>query len=332
MVAKYALGIDLGGTNIKVAVVDGDGHIIQKDSIPTGVEHGPEAVMDNMARVALEAIDLAGMAKSDFIGIGIGSPGPLSHRKGIIYKAANLHGWQNVALPAGISRRTGMRSTLDNDANAAAFGEFWAGAGRGVRDMVMLTLGTGVGSGVIHNGEMVRGHFENAGELGHMIVVPGGRACGCGQAGCLEQYASAANVGRRVMEEIQRGVDSSLAASVGAGTIGSAEVCAAAQAGDALSIRIWDEACYYLAIGCVNIQHAFNPARIVLAGGMSKAGAFLTDGVQKHFVALRWNLLDDFPEIAIAELGNDAGVVGAARLAWEAESCGQWNHGEPKVD
>jgi glucokinase len=321
MAGKYAIGIDLGGTNVKVALVTAVGEIVFKVAAPTGAERGPGPVMDDMARLAREGIAGAKVSPPEVVGIGIGSPGPLTHREGMIYKAANLPGWVNVKLAAGIAQRTGLRTVLDNDANAAAFGEFWNGAGRGTRDMVMLTLGTGVGSGVILDGAIVRGHFDNAGELGHMIVVP----CGCGQHGCLEQYASSSGVGRRVVDEIRAGAVSSLEATMRAGeTIGSAEVAAAAKAGDRLAMRIWDEACYYLAIGCVNIQHAFNPAKIVLAGGMSKAGAFVVDAVKRHYAALKWKLLDDIPEIAIAELGNDAGVVGAAGIAWHCEQHGQW--------
>ncbi|HEY3244617.1 MAG TPA: ROK family protein [Phycisphaerae bacterium] len=327
MPAKYAVGIDLGGTNIKVALVTTVGEIVSKLSAPTGAERGPDAVMDDMARLAQEAIAGARASPTDVVGAGIGSPGPLTHREGMIYKAANLPGFVNVRLAAGIAQRTGLRAVLDNDANAAAFGEFWNGAGRGCRDMVMLTLGTGVGSGVIVDGALVRGHFDNAGELGHMIVQPGGRLCGCGQHGCLEQYASSAGVGRRVADEVRAGASSSLEPMVRAGAvIGGSEVAAAAKSGDPLALRIWDEACYYLAIGCVNIQHAFNPAKVVLAGGMSKAGAFLVEAVKKHYMALRWKLLDDIPEIAIAELGNDAGVVGAAGIAWECERRGLWRN------
>jgi glucokinase len=183
----------------------------------------------------------------------------------------------------------------------------------------MLTLGTGVGAGVVLNGRVWHGHFENAGEIGHTIVARNGLPCTCGQRGCLEQYSSAGAVARRVVTAIRNGVQSQLDDAVMAGDpVDAARVAECARNGDPLCLRIWDEACLYLSIACVNIQHAFNPARIVLGGGMSRAGGFLLDPVIDHFSRQRWFLHDDFPTIALAELGYDAGIIGAAGLVWQA--------------
>jgi glucokinase len=182
---------------------------------------------------------------------------------------------------------------------------------------VVLTLGTGIGAGVVTDGKILHGHFENAAELGHMIVECNGVPCACGQRGCLEAYASASAVARRARSALDGKEQSSLTARVEQGGALSAEdVVAAAKSGDQLSLRIWNETCRYLAVGCINIQHAFNPQRIALGGGMARAGAFLLDGVRRYVRDLTWKLHDDVPEIVLAELGYDAGIIGAAALAW----------------
>jgi glucokinase len=322
---QYAVGVDLGGTNVRTALVSRQGRIRCAEARRSDLSRGPAALMDEMAELVQRVIEQGAAAPDGVVGIGVGSPGPLSPSRGLVFKAANLPGWKNVELRRGITERTGRPTIIDNDANLAAYGEFWAGAGKGADNIVMLTLGTGIGAGVVINGELLHGHFENAAELGHTIVVPNGRVCSCGQRGCLEQYASASSVARRVVEGIKNGESSILAGMVARNEpFGSRKVVEAAQDGDALASRIWDEACYFLAIACANIQHAFNPQRIVLSGGMSKAGSFLTELVQKHFELLSWNLHDDFPEIAVAELGDDAGVIGAAGWAWKAADEGRW--------
>jgi glucokinase len=325
MSAELAVGVDLGGTTVRVALVDPEGQLKYDRAYASQVDRGPYPVIDDMAAWIQEAIDAIGVSRDELVGVGIGSPGPLSARQGIVYKAANLPGWVDVPLRQAMQERTGLPVVIDNDGNLAAYGEYWAGAGRGSDDMVMLTLGTGVGAGVVIEGEIFHGHFENAAELGHMIVVPNGRLCTCGQRGCLEQYASAGNVGKRLEEAVRDGETSILAGPVEKGEdIGSKEVVIAAREGDELAARIWDEACFFLAVACVNIQHAFNPERIVMAGGMSKAGAFLTDLVRNHFELLTWQLCDDVPDIRIAILGDDAGVIGAAGWAWKAERQHRW--------
>ena len=319
MTDKLAIGLDLGGTNITAALVAATGEIVKLLNRRTHASRGPEPVIQDMVEMVAQLIASRGITRDDIVGLGVGAPGPLSHRDGIIYSAANLPGWKNVRIQRGLLERTGLPTVLDNDANAAAFAEYWVGAGKGTREMVTLTLGTGIGSGVILNGEILRGHFENAAELGHLIVRAGGRPCSCGQRGCLEQYASPGNLAKHCIEQLRQGEASSLADVLERdGTFGARAIAEAAQAGDELALRLWDEACHYIAIGCVNIQHAFNPQLLVLAGGMTKAGDFLLARVQRQVKELCWNLLDDAPAITISVLGNDAGVIGAAGLAWAA--------------
>lgn len=325
MARRCFVGIDLGGTNVKGGVVDDERRVLCKVSIRTQAEHGPDHVIERMAGLVDRVIAKANLTKSDIEAVGIGSPGSMSHTHGIIIRPPNLPGWVNVPLRDRIKEMTGLPTTLENDANAAAWGEFWAGAGRGTRHMVMFTLGTGVGGGIITDGRLMRGHFDNAAELGHTIVVPGGRRCGCGQLGCLEAYASASYTARRATEAIQSGEASALATALEAkGEITSEDVVNAAAAGDALAARIFDETCYYLAIACVNVQHATNPERILMAGGMIAAGEdALLKPIRKKAAELTWKAADDLPTIMFATLGNDAGLIGAAGAAWLAREEGE---------
>ncbi|MEK7710976.1 MAG: ROK family protein [Planctomycetota bacterium] len=343
---RLAVGIDLGGTNLKAALVDREGRVVAEISCPTQAEQGPDHVIDRIVALAAELSDRAGVNHSEIVGAGIGSPGPMNLEKGTIIKAANLPGWKNVPLRDRLRDRLNCRVILENDANAAAYGEYWVGAGRDNPDFVLLTLGTGVGCGVVLNGEILHGHFDNAAELGHMIVVLNGLECPCGQRGCLEQYASASAVTRRVADAIraasgsERSVASGLVPGATVGQVSDLPISSVgcvpdapsflpqtpaidarivaehAARGDPLCCKVWDEACLYLAIACITIQHAYNPATVALGGGMSEAGDFLLEPVRRHLRAQRWNLHDDVPQVVLSKLGLDAGVIGAAGLAW----------------
>lgn len=316
MAATHTLGIDLGGTNIKGGVCDADGRLIATDSVETQAHAGFDHVFRRIVGLVERLPAGAGLGRERILGVGIGAPGPMSHSRGMILNAPNLPGWENIPLRDRLSDAVGLRVSLENDANAAAFGEFVAGAGQDVQTMVMVTLGTGIGGGVILDGRLWRGHFDNAGEIGHAIVVPGGRACPCGKLGCLERYASANAVGERLIEAVKAGGESALAAKVAAGaSITSRDVLDQRRNGDALAARIWDETCYYLAIGCINIQHHFNPQRIVLAGGLINAGDELLAPLRDQYRRLAWKMCDDFPEIVFAQVGTDAGTIGAGALA-----------------
>ncbi len=325
MAQCYYVGVDLGGTNIKAGLLDAQTQVLSRLSVPTEIERGREQITANIITAAERSITEAGVKRDEVAGIGIGSPGPMSHRQGLIINPGNLTCLQNLPIRDIVSQRTGIKTTLENDANAAAFGEFWAGAGRGVRDLVMFTLGTGVGGGVITDGRLLRGHFENGGELGHIVVNPRGRKCSCAQLGCVEAYSSAYNLARYAEELIAAGRPSRLKPLVDAGELLKAEhIVEAAQAGDELARQVWDEACYYLAVTIVTMQHVTNPERVVLAGGLIAAGDFLLEPIRRHFRALTWNLLEDFPDIQFAALGNDAGFIGAAGCAWEAHRLNEW--------
>jgi glucokinase len=319
MDSKLAVGIDLGGTNIKSAMVTANGEIALHRSRPTLSERGPNPVLDDMVEMVDELVKAAGVPRDNVVGLGLGSPGPLSHRDGVIYKAANLPGWKDVRVRRYLLEHTGLPSVLDNDANAAAFGEFWVGAGKGKRDIAVLTLGTGIGAGAVLGGEVLRGHFENASEIGHLIVHVDGKPCSCGQLGCLEAYASPGNLAHEMTEMIRGGQASSLAEVLDKqGTLETRDIAEACRDGDELATEMWDRACKFIAVGCINIQHAYNVETLVLGGGMANAGALLLDNVRRFHREMAWRLVDDAPEIVISKLGHDAGVIGAAGLAWAA--------------
>jgi glucokinase len=310
---NLAIGVDLGGTAIKAGLLDFRGTVLHTMAIPTEADRGVNHVVARLTDV-IKDLHVAAQGLARHVqGVGLGVPGTLSRERGLVISPPNLPGWKNVPIVERLSAATGMTIWLDNDANNAALGELRCGAGRGVQDMVMLTLGTGIGGGIILGGKLWRGAFENAGELGHMIVQAGGRRCGCGQLGCLEALASATGTVMTAQELLSKGKASSLQCILGSGRkIESADIVKAADAGDAVAREAWMQTCRYLAVACVNIHHILNPQRIVLAGGMSSAGASLLAPVKKAILELGSKMLGDPPEIRLAELGNDAGFIGSA--------------------
>ncbi len=309
---QLTIGVDIGGTNIKAGVVDASGQIVARRSIETEADQGFEHVF---ARLTALIADLARDLPRAGLKVGVGVPGPMSHALGMIWSAPNLKGWVNIPLRERLRRATELPISIENDANAAAYGEYIAGAGRG-RDMVALTLGTGIGGGVICGGKLWRGWKDTAGEVGHLIMVVEGRKCPCGQRGCLERYSSASAIAERLVEHIQTGSESALAPRIANGEeIDSQIVAQAAREGDRLAQRIWDEACRYLAVACVGLQHLLNPQVLVLAGGLIAAGDQLLLPVREHFRRQSWKIAQDSPDIELATLAGDAGVIGAAALA-----------------
>jgi len=323
----HYIGLDLGGTNIKAGVVDERANVLAHASCPTDADRGPSHVVDAMARLAQDVTKRAQLDFKQVRAIGIGAPGPLDFDAGTVKASPNLPGWKDVPLRDHLTKVTGRPTVLENDANAAAFGEFWAGAGRdpNIRNLVMLTLGTGIGTGVVIDGKVLHGAYGLGGEGGHMIVQPNGRPCGCGQRGCLEAYASASHTLRRTVEAIEAGQSTSLRDiyNRGSSELTSRDVFEAAKAGDTLATLIVDETVLYLGIGCVNACRWFDPQMIVFAGGMIHAGDFLFDKVRETFKAQSWRVAQDKVQIVPAQLGNDAGFIGAAAVAWDADRDGR---------
>ncbi len=313
MIDELIIGLDLGGTFIKAVLIDCDGGLRSEAAVETQAAQGPEYVIGRLHHAAREVCDRAGCNMDAVLGVGLGSPGPLSADLAVVIKSANLPGWENVSLRDRIADLTGRPVAMTNDANAATYGEFWLGAGRGAQHICMLTLGTGIGGGVIVGGELLHGHFGNAGELGHLVVAPGGARCRCGQRGCLEPIASSSYLVEKATREARRGASSALAAVLDSKReIEVPDLLTCARQGDSVSQGLWADACAAIAAGGVLMHHAFNPQYIVLGGGMAAAGDALLEPVRREFAELTWKLADDKPEIVRASLGGNAGAIGAA--------------------
>lgn len=315
--SRYCIGVDFGGTSIKFGWLDDQQRRSEISQLPTPREGG-QAVVAQICAGVEELIEREGLDRDAIAGVGIGSPGPLDIENGVLMDTPNIPGMKGLRLRDDVAERVKLPATLENDANVAAYAEFIVGAGRESREMVMLTLGTGVGSGVVHGGEIIHGAHGIGGELGHLIVHPGGRPCGCGQRGCLEQYCSAANLGRNASERLAETDAPSILRDLadGDGRVTARDVAQAAGEGDELAVELWDASCRYLGIACINICRVFDPDRIVLAGGMTNAGDMLIDSVRRHVAELNWSLAPQNTEICIAALGADAGAIGAAGVAW----------------
>jgi glucokinase len=344
MPAVY-LGLDLGGTNIKAGVVDGSGKIVATVSVPTG-RSGRDLtsglVIERMITAGNQAIEKAGVRRENVAAAGVLSPGQASLERGIVFRSANLPLWRNVPLRARVSAGLGMPAVLENDANAAAYGEWWVGAGsrraRGkteihllqsgqpLQNLFMFTLGTGVGGGLIYQGRVVRGAHDFATEVGHMVMIPrelGGEKCGCGQYGCLERYCSAKYSAGRATRMLVESKKLRKKSSLGKvfkekGVIHSEDIVAHAKAGDAFALECWHETCRILALACINVCHMVDPQMIVIGGGMSRAGRYLLDLVIRYYHGQWWKMTKPTAKIVLAKLGNDAGVIGAAGVAREA--------------
>lgn len=322
---KYYVGIDLGGTNIKAGLVDQDGRVLSKLSIPTEASGGPDVVIERMCRAGQEAIDKAQITKEHIRAIGIGAPGSLDHKSGVILEPPNLPGWHNVPVRDRIFDHFKIPATLENDGNAAGWGEFWVGAGKNADSLVIFTLGTGIGGGIVYDGKFVRGHFDNGAEIGHMIVEPGGRPCGCGQRGCFESNASASHIAKIALEAIEAGAESSMKQIIDQdGEITSELILKHKLQGDKLAGEIWNDTCRYIAIASINMAHIMNTELIVLAGGMIYAGEHLLEPVREFYEQLRGPVFGQtYARIVLAELGNDAGFIGAAGAANLADQLGE---------
>ena len=310
------VGIDLGGTNIKIGCFDSGLNLLCKTSTPTDADMGPEAVVEKMAEAVEQLVAEAGSGLQDVCAAGIGSPGPARYSKGIIVNATNMPKFKNVPLRQMLSERLGKPVVLENDANAACWGEYVLGAGKGVEDMAFFTLGTGIGGGIITNGELVHGWDDNGAELGHMIVYPDGRKCACGQRGCAEAYASATSTAKRATEAIEAGAESSLKEVLEEKSeITSKDVYEHLAGGDELAKEITDKTAEVLGILCINVLHAAEPKRLVFAGGMIAAGNVLLNRIRDYFDEHIWALKKETVEICFATLGEDVGIIGAAALA-----------------
>jgi glucokinase len=315
---QYIVGVDLGGTNIVAGAmtVDGTRHFSMR-SIPTNSSVGDEGVAERIVglvqSVILDTIEQSDARRNDFIGIGIGAPGPLDRERGIVLVAPNL-GWKDFPLRERISTKLNLPTTLDNDANCATFGEWWQGAARGGTDVIGLTIGTGIGGGLILNGALYHGASDMAGEIGHTTIDLNGRHCKCGNYGCLEAYASAPAIATRAREVLVREEgESSIPAMVNGNfdAITAQIVYDAAKAGDPIASEIVRDTARYLGAGVANLLNIFNPDTVVIAGGVTAAGDALFVPLRAEIRRRAFSPAVRAARIVAGELPGTAGVVGA---------------------
>ena len=309
--SSYGFGLDLGGTTCKCGLFDTEGTLIEKWEIPTDTSNGGENILKNLANTVLAKMEEKKIAKSDVWGVGIGIPGPILP-DGRVNRCVNL-GWGVFNVEETLSNLLdGIKVKAGNDANVAALGEAWMGAAKEYESSVMVTLGTGVGGGVIINDGIVTGVGGAGGEIGHLRVNPHEtKKCGCGNCGCLEQYTSATGVARLAKERLEKNDDASALRSYDKVT--AKEVFDEAKNGDALAIEVVEEFGNYLAQGLQVISAVVNPEAFVIGGGVSKAGQYLIDAVEKKFKEIAFFACRD-TKIVLATLGNDAGMYGAMKL------------------
>ena len=309
------VGIDLGGTSIKAGLVDESGKILAKASCPTLVERGAKPVVDDMAKLSLEVVEKGGYTLNDVKAIGIGLPGIQDPRTGIVPFCTNLY-WHEVPVVEWMHETIDKPVFIDNDATVAGLAESVAGVSAGVKDSVFLTLGTGVGGGIVLNGKVYSGAHGVGSELGHMITVIDGEPCTCGNRGCWERYASATAMIRMGREAAEKHPESLIYTSVSGNLseITAKVVTDAAKAGDPAASEVFDRYVYHLCVGIVNIINFLDPEVIVLGGGVSHAGAFLLDAVRAKLPSMVFYKTMPYARIELATLGNDAGIIGAAML------------------
>ncbi|HFI0342509.1 TPA: ROK family glucokinase [Streptococcus suis] len=315
--SKKIIGIDLGGTSVKLAILTTDGEIQEKWSIKTNIlDEGSHIVPDIIDSIK-HRFETHGLTKDDFLGVGMGSPGVVDSEAGTVIGAYNLN-WKTLQLvKEQFESALGLPFFIDNDANVAALGEQWVGAGNNNPNVVFMTLGTGVGGGVIAAGNLIRGVKGAGGELGHITVdFDEPFACTCGKKGCLETVASATgivNLSRRYAD--QYAGDAKLKQMIDDGQdVTAKDVFDLAKEGDDLALIVYRHFSEYLGVACANIAAVLNPAYVVLGGGVSAAGEFLLDGVRKVFAENSFPQIKESTQIVLATRGNDAGVLGAASL------------------
>jgi glucokinase len=308
------IGVDLGGTKVAGGVMDDDGTILMRARVETPARDAEAA--ENAIVSVVEQL----RAEHDVQAVGLAVAGFVNAERSAVYLAPNLPDWHNEPLRDDVASRVGLPVVVENDANAAAWGEYRFGAGRGETDLVCVTVGTGIGGGVVIGGALVRGRFGLAGEIGHIQMVDGGRLCGCGQHGCWEQYASGRALVREARERAaERRTDAATMLRLGDGTpegIEGTHVTEAAEVGDAVALAAFDAIGGWLGQGLADLAAVLDPARFLLGGGVSEAGELLLRPTQKAFAeTVTGGDVRPLAEVLLATLGNDAGIVGAADLA-----------------
>lgn len=309
MTKQGAFGVDVGGTSIKIGLFASDGTLEEKWQIKTDTSENGKHILPDIASFLAKQMDERRLSPEEMEGVGIGVPGPVDER-GLVRGCVNL-GWGHVELVQEMEALCGMKVKASNDANVAALGELYAGSGKGYDSLVLATLGTGIGGGIVVNGKILQGAVGSGGEIGHITIHPKEtRACTCGKKGCLEQYASATAMVHWAKHLLQKEDTPSVLRQ---GEVTAKTILEAAKAGDALALRVVDIMTEALGLGLANVAAVCDPQLILIGGGVSAAGAFLTDRITAHYKQYAFPATKETP-IRTAALGNDAGMVGAAFL------------------
>ena len=314
MTKKYRVGVDVGGTNVKVALVDKTGSIVYTDTVPTRAEMGYEYTISNIIKAISDVIKESKVAKDAVEGIGFGFPGQIDCDNGIVRLAPNIPGWVDIPIADIVSKEFGVPVKVDNDVRCAALAELNYGAGKGTTNMICITVGTGIGSGLIVNGKLVRGASNAAGELGHIkLQMEGGPLCGCGDQGCLEAFASGPAI-VAMAEEYIKGGKSTKYRELAKNEITPYYVCEAAKQGDVVAKKIFEIIGTYIGTGLASVVNLLNPEKIVIGGGVADAGDFLFNPIKEALKKRTMPIQGSAVQVVHAELGNTAGVIGASLL------------------
>jgi glucokinase len=312
---RLAAGVDLGGTKIHTVIATEAGEVLGEDRRPTeAMRGGPGDVIDRIVASVHQALGQAGVSPEESAGLGISTPGPCDPRRGIVTDAPNLPGWHNIPLARLLSDALGAPTVLENDANAAAYGELRFGAGRGCRHLVYVTLGTGIGGGIIIDGKIYEGASGAAGEVGHMIVKEDGPPCNCGNRGCVEALSSGPAIERDARAEMEAGRSPMLARLTDGAPLTAELVYQAARRGDEASREVIQRAGHYLGLGLIGLLHCFNPEALILGGGLTNMGdVYLEPAIALARKGAFAQVAEDVT-IVTAKLGERAGALGAAAL------------------
>lgn len=307
---KYAFGVDIGGTTCKIGFFETSGTLLDKWEIKTNTENNGEMILSDVAKAVDNKLAQEGISRDDVQGVGVGVPGPV-RSDGVVNRCVNL-GWGMVNVAEELGALTGLQVKAGNDANVAALGELWQGGAKGSRDAVMVTLGTGVGGGIIVDGKVVAGFNGAGGEIGHITVNNDEiEPCNCGQYGCLEQYASATGIVRMTKRKLAKTAEETGLSKYE--NLTAKDVFDEAKAGDAVAMDVVEEICGILGAALSNIACVVNPEVIVIGGGVSKAGDILIKTIQEHYIETSFHACRD-TRFALAVLGNDAGMYGCVKM------------------
>lgn len=308
------IGIDVGGTNVKIALVD-DGKIIYSNSVPTYAQMGYEYTVNNIKQAIRDLMKETETTSADIKGIGFDFPGQVDYKTGVVKLAPNIPGWVNVPIAQMIEDEFHIPTRIDNDVRCAALGEMNFGAGKGCQNFVCITVGTGIGSGLVVNGQLVRGAANAAGEIGHIkLQMKDGPICGCGDTGCLEAFASGPSIVAMAQDYLKSGKSTKFREMAGDGEISPYIVAKAAEAGDPVAKRIFTIIGEYVGMGLVSVINLLNPEKVIIGGGVAEAGDLLLEPIRKTIKERAMVVARESVEIVPAELGNSAGVIGASML------------------